>query len=70
MVSWISNSHRHPKSFTLTEEEISEWSKKWDLKNNRNHMECYENNTRCEDEEECEINAEELNAKYSDVNRE
>ncbi len=36
----------------------------------KDHNECYQNNTRCEDEEECEINAEELNAKYSEMNKE
>ena len=36
----------------------------------KDHNECYENNTRCDDAEECEINSDELNAKYSDMNRE
>ncbi len=36
----------------------------------KDHNECYQNNTRCEEEEECEINAEELNAKYSEMNKE
>ena len=66
MIAWISNSHKHPKSFTLTEEQILEWKK---YQNKKDHMKCYENNTRCADEEECEINADELNSKYVEMNR-
>jgi len=34
----------------------------------KNHQDCYLNNIVCSDE--CKINTEELNAKYSEMNRE
>jgi hypothetical protein len=31
MVAWISNAHKHPLAFTLTEKELQEW-KDFELK--------------------------------------
>ena len=62
MISWISNSHKHPKSFTLTDDEILEWKNY-----QKDHTECYGNNVVCSDD--CDVIRTELNEKYIEMNR-